>query len=185
MPGSGGRLDKSASEIKYIRALQHGLLTGLMNGRKWFFLIDDDTFLAPYNLYRFIHNYKLNYSNIDFFGQLCGYAYPGSGDLTVNRVCGGGGMLISQGLAIKLLGLLQCCFNYDNAPYSDVFISFCILGEIDSTAFKAYSTLFHSQAYDHPEFDIQSWEHAISWHYAKPKEKHFDLYKLYKSFAPD
>lgn len=185
MPGSGGSLSKESSEIKYVHALRHGILHGLVNGRRWFFLCDDDEFMWPRNLARFIRNYQLDDEALEFYGQPCNYAHPAK-NTEFSRVCGGGGWLFTRALAIRLLNILDCCFQYDGVPYSDVFISACVIGEVKGATFRPYMNLFHSQNFDKDEYWDQSIGHAITFHYAnRPRENQWILYKLFKAASGD
>src|SRR5690606_11959528 len=123
--------------------------TGLRGGRQWFLLVDDDVFVANMNLIDFIKEiiqFPLSSSPSSsdpsfpfpplLVGEECRATLPPEAvyphPLTtepigplVYRVCGGGGWLFSAALASALLPLLDCCYNYNGIPYSDIFLSLC------------------------------------------------------------
>jgi hypothetical protein len=228
------KINKEMSEIKYVRALIHSIIIGLLNGKEWFLMIDDDAFTAPRNILRLIKQLTNEWQSSDvhrsqplhFYGQRYHFPWPPcapewdateiyTSSSSINpecfspdfeRVSGGAGFLLTSSLALELLSKLNCCFEYNGIPSSDVFLSRCILDHIQGAKLIDRKE-FNSGYFTLPEYNYEigeQWEtrridvtgpatirphkdvgKAVTFHYVKPAKELWNLYRMYRAFRDE
>ena len=152
-------------------------------GVKWYYRIDDDTFVAPNNLVRLINQY--NHTDPLMAGHKC--------DLQPNantghyRLCGGAGELLSSAM-LELVApfMFDQCEPNNGDPY-DIFLPRCItdrtnIEPTDRIELNSQSPDFYYGRAQGVVDRASGFGKAVSFHYVRPWSAYMGLYKLYVAF---
>ena len=161
---------------------------------RWFFIGDDDTFVALNGLAAVVSQY--DHSLPYLIGQV-NYHIDGHRDTQVHGVYGGAGYVISRQLAVNILPHLSECDFYHGITVSDLFLSRCMIELANATLVDRLEFgsqppwYYHEQQSGQYEMIRTGYQKAATFHYVTPRSpsrappwtEWYYLYRLWQAFS--
>ena len=93
---------------------------------KWYIIVDDDTFLFPQSIIRFLAD-RDDYHNPRLLLGKCVGLPQEAGRMSFGFICGGGGIVISRATMKKLMPHIPICREeFNDYPYGDAKLGACV-----------------------------------------------------------